>query len=465
MEPFSKLRPPDAIRIKVILADGSDDTCSIDSSQTHASSFLRASHHNLLYRHSKKFCVDPQITSYNVLYSLIGQAFGLNHSNGFQMSYMNRESLINSPKNNDYESSEYTTLYNDWDLDAAFLNSSNPYLAIMLTPTKAANSEPSTASNTNYDEWDVISKNDLLKPIFERTSIEKSFNKSYYKSGSFIESGKSDRKSLLSMWSVSAADKAVSVFQKVLNGISRSNSFTSTNSSNQSQVFHSFNSSTNMSYSQYNPHSYLYQHPPLINNNIESISHESLMLTGYSKPPLGDAEYRNFIDSDGRIVQLSELRQRIFDGGCEPSRRKELWPLLLDIYSDSGSMTSKQREDFIKLKSVEYNRSKSTLWFNLNKSILKNQKKFNISNVEASTVDTDQLSTLAHKIQKDVWRTDRYHKFYAGDSNKNVESLFNILMTYSLSNDSFYVQGELRVNLFLSGGITYVNLINLTVFP
>ena len=167
------------------------------------------------------------------------------------------------------------------------------------------------------------------------------------------------------------------------------------------------------------------------------------MLNGYSKPPLGDAEYRNFTDSDGRIVQLSELRQRIFDGGCEPSRRKELWPLLLDIYPNSNSMTSKQRSDFINLKSVEYNRSKSTLWFNLNKSILKSQKQFDISNVEpVSTLDTDQLSTLAHKIQKDVWRTDRYHKFYAGDSNKNVESLFNILMTYSLSNDGFYVQGK-----------------------
>lgn len=46
------------------------------------------------------------------------------------------------------------------------------------------------------------------------------------------------------------------------------------------------------------------------------------------------------------------------------------------------------------------------------------------------------LYTLAHKIHKDVWRTDRQHKFYSGDSNKNIESLFNILMTYSLAHNS-----------------------------
>ena len=66
-----------------------------------------------------------------------------------------------------------------------------------------------------------------------------------------------------------------------------------------------------------------------------------------------------------------------------------------------------------------------------------------------SSLSDDPLHTLANTIRKDVWRTDRNHRFYAGDSNKNSESLFNILMTYSLANsgnhnspnDSIYVQG------------------------
>jgi hypothetical protein len=84
---------------------------------------------------------------------------------------------------------------------------------------------------------------------------------------------------------------------------------------------------------------------------------------------------------------------------------------------------------------------KSSLWFNLNKSILKKEKLFNIFDVDSTAVDTDSLTSLAHMIQKDVCRTDRYHRFFAGDSNKNVEALFNILMTYSLSNGGFYAQG------------------------
>lgn len=113
---------------------------------------------------------------------------------------------------------------------------------------------------------------------------------------------------------------------------------------------------------------------------------------------------------------------------------------MLDVYQNY-SLTARQRDDFIKHKSQEYNQLKSSLWFNLNKSILKNQKLVNIFDAEAAAADTDQLSVLANKIRKDVWRTDRYHRFYSGDANKNVESLFNILMTYSLGNDGFYAQG------------------------
>lgn len=104
-------------------------------------------------------------------------------------------------------------------------------------------------------------------------------------------------------------------------------------------------------------------------------------------------------------------------------------------------MTRKQRTEFILQKSGEYNQLKSSLWFNLNKSILKNEKLFNIFDVDSTAVDTDSLTTLAHNIQKDVCRTDKQHRFFAGDSNKNIESLFNILMTYSLSNGGFYAQG------------------------
>ena len=367
------------------------------------------------------------------------------------MTYLNRD----KDKNTEESMSEYLSLNNDWDLDAAFLNSSNPFLSIIiqLDMSKSRQCEPLPSS---FDEWDVISTHEL-KPTAQivenkydlsksRKSLEKSLNmstKSFNRSGSFNypNSSGSAGKSFISLWSNSAADKAVSVFQKMLSGISRSNSFTSTNSSSHSNhnVMSSFNSSTSLSYSQYNPMQHVIpnatfkQHPNEFNRN-ESLQFLYASTYYISKPPLGDTEYRNFIDSDGRIVQLHELRQRIFDGGCEPSIRKEIWPILLGIFPNQASSTSKQRSDFIKQKSADYVQLKASLWFNLNKSLLKNNKQINESN-------SDQLHTLANKIQKDVWRTDRCHRFYSGDSNKNIESLFNILLTYSLKNGNFYAQG------------------------
>jgi hypothetical protein len=54
----------------------------------------------------------------------------------------------------------------------------------------------------------------------------------------------------------------------------------------------------------------------------------------------------------------------------------------------------------------------------------------------------DTLQLLAHKIQRDVLRTDRNHKFFSGDTNKNVKSLFNILFTFTLTHSKIpYAQG------------------------
>ena len=45
------------------------------------------------------------------------------------------------------------------------------------------------------------------------------------------------------------------------------------------------------------------------------------------------------------------------------------------------------------------------------------------------------------QIEKDVSRTDRTHPFFAGDDNKNIDLLQDILMTYVMYNfDLGYVQ-------------------------
>jgi len=43
---------------------------------------------------------------------------------------------------------------------------------------------------------------------------------------------------------------------------------------------------------------------------------------------------------------------------------------------------------------------------------------------------TGDVAYVTSMVRKDVLRTDRHHKFYAGsDDNQNIASLFNILTT------------------------------------
>ena len=80
MEPFSKLRPPDAVRIKVKIAqvfnyvnNSNKPHCSTAA----ASNAINSTCLNASYTNCKKFCVDPKITSYEILIDLIAKAFCL----------------------------------------------------------------------------------------------------------------------------------------------------------------------------------------------------------------------------------------------------------------------------------------------------------------------------------------------------------------------------------------------------
>lgn len=59
----------------------------------------------------RKFSVDPQITSLEVLYSILAKAFDI--KNDFGISY--------ATQNPNTKSEEQLIIFSDWDLDAAFL--------------------------------------------------------------------------------------------------------------------------------------------------------------------------------------------------------------------------------------------------------------------------------------------------------------------------------------------------------
>ena len=59
---------------------------------------------------------------------------------------------------------------------------------------------------------------------------------------------------------------------------------------------------------------------------------------------------------------------------------------------------------------------------------------------------TDEIKMVTNMIRKDVLRTDRMHKFYSGEANENITTLYNILTTYALTHPSVgYCQVKLKI--------------------
>lgn len=142
------------------------------------------------------------------------------------------------------------------------------------------------------------------------------------------------------------------------------------------------------------------------------------------RQPLSDAEFRSFCDSVGQIVQPTNLRKVIYNGGIDPGLRRVVWKHILNVYPDG--MTGLQRMDYIKQKAAEYYRLRD-IWRMA---------------IQQGPV-TGELAYVTGMVRKDVLRTDRLHPFYAGDDdNKNIASLFNILTTYALNHPAVsYCQG------------------------
>ena len=129
-------------------------------------------------------------------------------------------------------------------------------------------------------------------------------------------------------------------------------------------------------------------------------------------------------DSDGKILDLNELKDKIFRGGVEHEIRYEVWKFLLGFYE--WDSTAKERNRVRSEKVAEYHRMRSQ-W----RSISVEQEERFSAFKERKT-----------QIEKDVSRTDRTHPFFAGDGNKNVDLLQDILMTYIMYNfDLGYAQG------------------------
>ncbi|XP_046991499.1 uncharacterized protein LOC124596413 [Schistocerca americana] len=282
-------------------------------------------------REHRKFSVDPQITSFEVLQSILAKAFDI--KGDFTVCYRAYD---------DCGEETYLPLLSDWDLDAAFISASEPCLVLQV------DMKPFEESS---DEWETPGSADTNRVALSETKLQ----------------------NRLPGIIMNQVERTFNMVQRALNLVED-------------------------------------QQPAFLNTP--------------PRPPLTDAEFRKFLDPIGQVIQTRELRTVIYLGGIEPSLRKVVWKHILNVYPEG--MSGKERMDYMKKKSYEY-QSLRDCWKNM---------------VQNGQV-TDELAYVTSMVRKDVLRTDRHHKFYAGsDDNQNIASLFNILTTYALNHPTVsYCQG------------------------
>ncbi|KAK1169231.1 TBC1 domain family member 15-like [Acipenser oxyrinchus oxyrinchus] len=142
------------------------------------------------------------------------------------------------------------------------------------------------------------------------------------------------------------------------------------------------------------------------------------------REPVSVEDWTKNMDTEGRIQNVHDLKQRIFNGGLCHAVRKEAWKFLLGYFP--WNSTRDDRKVLQKRKTDEYFRMKLQ-W----KSVSEEQEKRN-----------SRLRDYRSLIEKDVNRTDRTNTFYEGPDNPGLILLHDILMTYCMYDfDLGYVQG------------------------
>uniref|UniRef100_A0A674CJV7 TBC1 domain family member 15 n=1 Tax=Salmo trutta TaxID=8032 RepID=A0A674CJV7_SALTR len=142
------------------------------------------------------------------------------------------------------------------------------------------------------------------------------------------------------------------------------------------------------------------------------------------REPVGAEEWNTNMDPEGRMRNISHLKQTIFKGGLCHVLRKEGWKFLLGYFP--WESTQEERSRLTRRKTDEYFRMKLQ-W----KSVSEEQEKHN-------SMFRDHRSL----IEKDVNRTDRTNTFYEGPDNPGLILLHDVLMTYCMYDfDLGYVQG------------------------
>lgn len=250
----------------------------------------------------RKFSVDPQITSLEVLYSLLAKAFDI--KSDFSIKYKAYD-----PAGNEI----FLAVLSDWDLDAAFHRIHN--ISIQTSTEPCLMLQIDIKPFTEVKEWDPDAAVSASSALMGSSSSN---------STGATPTGSSGRELMSPLQqSIGVSQKYVQQMQTKLPGIIMNQ---------MEKTFSMVQKAFNLT--------------------------EETMAALPPRPPLADSEFRMFLDALGQIERTDELRKVIFLGGIDPSLRRVVWKHILNVYP--SGMNGQQRMDYMRLKSEDYHKLRET---------------------------------------------------------------------------------------------------------
>ncbi|XP_001360111.2 uncharacterized protein [Drosophila pseudoobscura] len=326
----------------------------------------------------RKFSVDPQITTLEVLYSLLAKAFDV--KSDFSIKYKAFD-----PAGNEI----YLAVRSDWDLDAAFLRIHN--ISIQTA------SEPCLMLQIDVKPFTLVRECETESPATtsRSSSITSSTLSASPSGGSASGGGHASARELVSpLQSLGVSQKYVQHMQTKLPGLIMNH---------MEKTFSIVQKAFNLS--------------------------EEHMANLPPRPPMCDSEFRLFLDALGQIQRKDELHKVIFLGGIDPSLRRVVWKHLLNVYPGGThglALDGHQRMEFMRRKSEQYCRLRDTWKAAIKRGSVAGELAYVTSMVKKDVLRTDRLHPF----------------YAGSDDNQNIASLFNILTTYALNHPSVsYCQG------------------------
>ncbi|XP_017061839.1 uncharacterized protein LOC108101836 [Drosophila ficusphila] len=280
----------------------------------------------------RKFSVDPQITTLEVLYSLLAKAFDV--KSDFSIKYKAFD-----PAGNEI----YLAVRSDWDLDAAFLRIHNisiqtasepclilqidvkPFTVVRECETEASPGRSSSGAPAAATPAPSAPARELMSPLQTLGVSQKYVQHMQTKLGSSI---------------LNQMEKTFSIVQKAFN-----------------------------------------------------LSEEH-MANLPPRPPMCDSEFRLFLDALGQIQRKDELHRVIFLGGIDPSLRRVVWKHLLNVYPggvNGLALDGHQRMEFMRRKSEQYCRLRDTWKAAVKRGSVAGELAYVTSMVKKDVLRTDRL--------------------------------------------------------------------------